>query len=825
MLNKQLYFWIAVICLIFGTSATKDAAMAADPRPANRGGVKIEVPGPGMVRLTGSDIAGTGVAINTINPDTLKVFHRDAEIPIIVASADPVFDGADVIEFYAPGIDNQFTGTDVFWLYWHGNNGKRMAWDSAAPDSGIAVSTFTETRALEENHLLWTQTPGAPAADYWFWEKLTAPQATTISFDLPGLVPNPEPAEISVYFQGVSSTSHQARIAVNSQPLADAVWTDAARETLITPIAAGLLKTRGNELKISSSAATGDVIYVNRIAVAYPRRLAAAGDQLLFTLSQAESTPVSVTGFTRNALQVADITNPEAVRRISHAEITEDQNGYAVKFQHPGGEKKYLALASNAAAAPGRLVFKPAFTLNTSANGADYLVITGKALMPGLEKLCELRRRQGFRVKMVDIEDIYDAFSYGFFEPSAVREFLKTAHDHWTPPAPRYVLLAGDSNLDYRNHFGTAKQNIVPVMLSATAELGLTPSDNEFAAFGNAGPVPQMHIGRISGSGQDGISRTARKIILYETDKKYTPRQVMFVADDDDLAFENLSDNLATYLPSGFTAVKIYARLYDALRDVTGNILSFIDSGTLITSFVGHGDVIRWGAEPYGGGEFILQPHDVDDLAAPGPLTFILALNCLNGYFSQAFDYSLAEEWMMAEDSGAIACLAPSGLSHQWEHDLLGQFVFEKIFLERENRIGDIATGSKIDAYYAGASDKVLISLNLIGDPATTLAINRNPAEMVTAWKITASEATGGSITPSGRIPAFDGTHETFAIVPDAGYQISDVVVDGKSQGAVGTYTFSSVSADHRISAEFKSEGSSDGGGGGGGCFIGGLEW
>jgi len=241
----------------------------------------------------------------------------------------------------------------------------------------------------------------------------------------------------------------------------------------------------------------------------------------------------------------------------------------------------------------------------------------------------------------------------------------------------------------------------------------------------------------------------------------------------------------------------------------------------LVPNFVGHGDAIRWGAEPYGGGEFIIEPGDVNDLASSGNLTFLIALDCLNGYFGQSFDYSLAEEWVMAHEVGAIACFAPSGLSHQWEHELLSEFVFDRIFNEKENRIGAICTESKIDAYYSGASDKVLTSLNLIGDPATTLAIYRNPVDMVTVYKITASSGAGGSISPSGDIPAFDSIDETFSISSNTGYEISDVVVDGVSQGAIAQYKFTNISSDHTISVVFENKTkSSGGGGGGGGCFV-----
>lgn len=68
---------------------------------------------------------------------------------------------------------------------------------------------------------------------------------------------------------------------------------------------------------------------------------------------------------------------------------------------------------------------------------------------------------------------------------------------------------------------------------------------------------------------------------------------------------------------------------------------------------------------------------------------------------------------------------------------------------------------------------------------------------------ITATAGTGGSISPSGNIAVSHGSDQTFTITPDSCYHIADVVVDGISQGAITTYTFSNVTADHTISATF----------------------
>ena len=74
----------------------------------------------------------------------------------------------------------------------------------------------------------------------------------------------------------------------------------------------------------------------------------------------------------------------------------------------------------------------------------------------------------------------------------------------------------------------------------------------------------------------------------------------------------------------------------------------------------------------------------------------------------------------------------------------------------------------------------------------------------VTRYTITASAGEGGSISPSGSVQVRRGNDQIFTIEADEGYKISDVLVDGKSVGAVSSYIFENVQARHTIKAVFE---------------------
>ena len=68
---------------------------------------------------------------------------------------------------------------------------------------------------------------------------------------------------------------------------------------------------------------------------------------------------------------------------------------------------------------------------------------------------------------------------------------------------------------------------------------------------------------------------------------------------------------------------------------------------------------------------------------------------------------------------------------------------------------------------------------------------------------ITAIAGANGTISPSGAVSVNYGANQTFTITPAANYHVADVLVDGVSVGAVTSYTFTNVTANHTIAASF----------------------
>ncbi len=99
------------------------------------------------------------------------------------------------------------------------------------------------------------------------------------------------------------------------------------------------------------------------------------------------------------------------------------------------------------------------------------------------------------------------------------------------------------------------------------------------------------------------------------------------------------------------------------------------------------------------------------------------------------------------------------------------------------------------------------VSLGAIGSYTfSDVAANHTIAAAFTSvptYTLSASAGPNGSIDPSGALGVNAGANQTFDLTPNTGYQVADVVVDGVSQGALASYTFTNVQAAHTVAASF----------------------
>ncbi len=708
----------------FGTEFESDAV--SDTRAQQR--MRIEVRENGIYRISYSELATKGLPAS-LHPSTLQLHSDGAEVAIRLVTASPnVFAAGDYIEFYGEALNTRFTDINVYWLAWGEQQGRRMqSVDGTDTGTGTLLTAFYERLHEEQNKTWWSGTPGAPDVDYWLWEKMTAPARVDCSFQVPDPVPWEANATLRVGFQGRSTSgSHRTVVKLNGSEIANDPWQGA---TVFVQEVAGSQVALLNGLntfsvELPGDSAPVDVVYLNWMELDYWRLLKAANNKLEFSVSGDGPRRVEVTGFDVSNLLLFDITDPFSVKEVTgFSELPDGETQKVVFCDASSNEKKYWIGAHNAVLSPALLEMWDYSDLKSTVNGADWIVITKKAFLSSVAPLVSLRESQGYRAKAVAVEDIYSEFNDGVFDPAAIKTFLQYAYDNWVRPAPTYVLLAGDANVDYRDYLLTGKQNVVPPHLIFVSYL--VPTDNWYVCMdGGNDLMPDMFIGRIPGSSATMVSQEISKIMRFSPASSSSTSAVLLVSDNGESSFEDLNEALIPYLPAGFDVSRVYLSQYGNVAAATEDIIDYVDQGVLITNYVGHGNTNLWAGESLftnrreeNGG----YSNDVDLLSNANALPFISAMTCLNGYFCLCNGYCLSEAFLAGENRGAIGMVAPSGLGYVWEHEILAKELFSTIFEAENGVMGSAVTEAKIAAYGKGITADALQTFTLFGDPATVL--------------------------------------------------------------------------------------------------------
>jgi hypothetical protein len=320
-----------------------------------------------------------------------------------------------------------------------------------------------------------------------------------------------------------------------------------------------------------------------------------------------------------------------------------------------------------------------------------------------VEPLAAQRRSEGLQVVVVDIEDVYDEFSYGAHTPYALRDFIGWTGSHWQR-APHYLLLAGDSSWDPRNYLEQGNGDFVPTKLIDTAYME-TASDDWLADFNGDG-VADIAVGRLPGRTAADVNRMVGKILLYEQERQLgTPlRGALLVADT---GFEGQSGATAGLLPAGIAVQSLNRSAVGSDDVMRGQIVNGIDSGPLLVNYYGHGSVTVWT------GAGLLDSELAASLTNNNKPSLFVMMTCLNGYAHDAYIDSLAESLLKAENGGAMAVWASSGFTEAEPQFVMNQQFYQQLFSAAGMRLGDATRAAKT----ATANSDVRRTWMLLGDP------------------------------------------------------------------------------------------------------------
>lgn len=442
------------------------------------------------------------------------------------------------------------------------------------------------------------------------------------------------------------------------------------------------------DVALTGNTAVGNAITLIVDGIRLTKTAFANADSLRFTLRGTQSRAVS--GFTTPSVRLIDYTDPFAVRL---SKLVADNSAAPFTITVPTSsprakaERLLYTIPYGQFDQPAALSLNQPSTLNSSSNGADLLIITHKNFVPSVAPLATSRQSQGLSVSVVDVENIYDEFSYGVHGPQAIKSFLAHAAAHWAT-APRYVVLAGDASYDSRNYLNFGNFDLVPTKL-VDATFNETASDDWFSDFNDDG-IGEIPMGRLPVRTAAEADLVISKIVNFAPGN--VPQTALLVADDPTgyfFNFETANEEVKDRLPPSMAVEKVYRRTEPSDAQARANIIDGFNQGSALVNYSGHGNVDVW----TGGG--IFTTDDALALNNGNKLSFVVVMDCLNGYFHAPVLKGIAEALMNAPNGGAVAVFASSGLTIPDGQHEMSRRLYDLIYGSQPIALGDAVEDAK----------------------------------------------------------------------------------------------------------------------------------
>jgi hypothetical protein len=686
----------------------EDGGSSANELASRADALKIAVSEEGLYRIRYNDLLAAGIDPGTLNPLHLQLFADGQESALwFSGDRDGSFDPGDWLAFYGWGRDDTYSGRQIFWLAEGDEPGLRMKRRRAGvPGTQASVATVDFGVVLEED--LGYHAAILNGEEENFFGAVVASQAADHLLITDELDAAGGETTLTVRLQGATQVAHRVAVSLNGLELGQIDFEGQELASRTFGLSSDLL--RSDEANVVTLARTSgdaaDVSLVESISIDYPRRTVAGDDRLAIGLSFAETGALRIDGFSRPPLPVLDVTDP-ARPILLYGSVVADGQGYGLAL-HPQWpaykhERRLLALAGSAVAAPEMRLNAPS-TWNDAANGADLVIVAHASLLPELEPLADLRRGEGLTVAMVDIEDVFDEYSFGRKNPTAIRDFVGRARDAWPGP-PSYLLLAGDASYDPRDYLGFG-EDLVPTRLVDTATFE-APSDDWLADVDEDG-VPELAVGRLPLRTPAEASLVVSKLVDYAAATR-DERRAVLVTDIGTPTFADMTRRTEERLPAGVPAETISVEELGTVGART-EILGRLDEGAWLVNFAGHGQIDYWNGD-------LLNSEDADGLLNTGgdQLSFFTMMNCLNGYFVTPYIDSLGEALLRAP-GGAMGVWSSSAITSVGSQHMLMTGFYDRLFADSGATLGEAAAGAKGDLRGKGRNSWIFL-----GDPTSRL--------------------------------------------------------------------------------------------------------
>jgi hypothetical protein len=444
---------------------------------------------------------------------------------------------------------------------------------------------------------------------------------------------------------------------------------------------------------------------------------------------------------------------------IRQQETTPDGNG--LHFRLPGDmRREMIAFDGSSFPAPELLGRIP----NQNLHGMtvkDLIIVSPVEFIEEAERLADYRREHnGLSAAVVTTEQVYNEFSSGKPDVSAIRNYMRMFYDRAAAPSemPRYLLLFGNGTLDNKDLLGYGG-NLIPTfqsMNSYSPELTYMTDDFfgllDFDEGEDAEGVLDIGIGRLPVRTLEEASVLVDKIIRYEKrvpgmapgadNIEYTGmisnyadwrNIVVFIADDGD---NNTHFNHAEILTGSikqnypqYNLQKIYLDAYQQVTmaggarqpEVNRAINERVNQGALMINYIGHGGTKGLADQR------ILTFEDIATWNNTYNMPVFMTATCEFSSFDQPDpeELSAGVRIVLRPEGGTVALYTTTRLAWSSHNLVLNRNFMETVFVRDDqgdhHHLGDLIRIAKQKSS-SGSTPRQLRNFVLLGDPSMQMA-------------------------------------------------------------------------------------------------------
>jgi hypothetical protein len=735
----------------------------------------------GITKVTYEDLVALGATASAVSSGNLSIFGNGggmlperagderyddlAELPILVFDGgDGSFGAGDYFIFYAEGPhpwkysvgENRFSHkTNIYSDYAFyfinieagiGEKKRITTQNNNALTATATATTYTHYDFQESDAVAFAEN-----GQTWVGDAFGTTLERTYAFSLPGFLT--QSARLSLCVSDESSASCSFSIAVNNATIGQLWLSQGANNAYkmitnhytFTPNSAQL-----NVKLTYNPASPSAVAHLDWIELQAQCQLSMHSAQFPFCVPEQTGAGKVLQYNISSANSNTTIWDVTRIDEVSN--MVGNLNGNTFSFKAPADQLRKFVAFNKQEYNPVTIFGSVAAQNLHGSSQVNMVIVVHPDFITQAQQLADFRRTNDhLSVKIVTPQEVYNEFSSGATDPTAIRDYMKMIYEKSGGTKPQYLLLFGRPSYDYRGRVANGPKLFVPnyqydLSNGGISEYGERALDDYFGCLddneGANGGLIDVAIGRFPSNNITDANTAIEKTLNYSSPVNIISNEnsaqvsnfgdwrnvVTFVCDDDYSNFITNSDQIANIVADSNLSTnveKIFSDAYQRVSysggvrypDVNAAINNRMRRGTLVINYNGHGSGGRWAVET------ILEvSSDVPRWDNKYNQPLMVTLTCNFGGYDRAA-ISGAEEVFRSAKGGAAALITTSRTAFTGSNDSYAVSLYSRLYSKIDGRNATVGELNRITKNSRNGLIDALNMIYVIGDPSMRLAI------------------------------------------------------------------------------------------------------